>query len=146
MSPYYRELRSKIGTQLLLVPCVAGLVHDREGRLLLQQKEDGSWSLPAGAIEPGEDAEAAMHRELYEETGLKALELSLVKCFGGEEFRFTYQDQNRVEYVVLMFLCVTENLALAPIDPETVALKFFTKQDFPGLALPYPIELLYASK
>jgi 8-oxo-dGTP pyrophosphatase MutT (NUDIX family) len=144
MSPYYRQLRAKIGTQMLLVPCVAGLVHDAEGRLLLQEKDDGSWSLPAGAIEPGEDAESAMRRELYEETGLVATKLTLLGCFSGERFRFTYPDQNQVEYIVLMYRCNTSNLELAPIDPETVSLGFFAKRDFPGLALPYPLETLYS--
>lgn len=99
---YYKQLRRQIGKSLLLVLGVAALVHDSSGRLLLQRKSDGYWSLPAGAIEPGETPEEAMRRELLEETGLYAQRFTLICCFGGNAFRYTYPDGNGVEYVVLM--------------------------------------------
>ena len=57
MSPYYQSLRDTLGSRLLLMPSVAAIIHDAEGRLLLIQKQDGSYSLPAGTIEPGETPE-----------------------------------------------------------------------------------------
>ncbi len=48
----------------------------RDGKILLAQRSKppltGIWSLPGGHIEPGEKAIAAAHRELREETGIKA--------------------------------------------------------------------------
>lgn len=56
------------------VPCVGALVYDDHGRLLLVQRANppaaGSWSLPGGRVEPGEDDAAAVAREVAEETGL----------------------------------------------------------------------------
>ncbi|WP_232660429.1 NUDIX hydrolase [Pseudonocardia sp. TRM90224] len=56
------------------VPCVGGLVHDPDGRLLLVQRRNepgrGLWSIPGGRIEAGETHEAALVREMQEETGL----------------------------------------------------------------------------
>jgi len=53
----------------------------RGGEVLLIQRGKGAyrglWSLPGGAIELGETAEAAARRELTEETGLLASELTL---------------------------------------------------------------------
>jgi ADP-ribose pyrophosphatase YjhB (NUDIX family) len=46
----------------------------RDGRVLLgRRREDpgaGRWDLPGGFLEEGEDALAALHREVLEETGL----------------------------------------------------------------------------
>ena len=56
------------------VPCVGAVVRDAEGRLLLVRRARppaaGTWSLPGGRIEPGEDDAAAVTREVNEETGL----------------------------------------------------------------------------
>ena len=55
MSPYFQQLRAKIGHDLLLLPSVAAVIRNSDGRLLLQEKASGEgWSLPAGAIEPAE--------------------------------------------------------------------------------------------
>jgi 8-oxo-dGTP diphosphatase len=57
------------------IPCVGGVVKDREGRLLLikhgHEPGAGLWSLPGGRIEPGETDAEALVREMLEETGLE---------------------------------------------------------------------------
>ena len=63
LSPYVAALRRRVGQDLLLLPGVAAVIHDGDGRVLLQQRsDDGSWSLPAGAIEPGESLGAFLTR------------------------------------------------------------------------------------
>lgn len=56
------------------VRCVGGIVHDPDGRLLLIRRAHppgkGLWSLPGGRVEHGESDEAALIREVREETGL----------------------------------------------------------------------------
>jgi 8-oxo-dGTP diphosphatase len=56
------------------IPCVAAVIKDRAGRLLLIRRGHepgaGLWSLPGGRIEPGETREQALRREVLEETGL----------------------------------------------------------------------------
>lgn len=56
------------------VPCVGAVVHDSSGRLLLvrrgREPSVGTWSLPGGRVEPGEDDATAVAREVLEETGL----------------------------------------------------------------------------
>ena len=71
MSPYFQQLRAIIGHDLLLLPSVAAVIRNSDGRLLLQEKASGEgWSLPAGAIEPSESPAQAVRREVLEETGL----------------------------------------------------------------------------
>lgn len=54
--------------------CVGAVVHDAAGRLLMIRRGTppgrGLWTLPGGRVEPGESDEAAVVRELLEETGL----------------------------------------------------------------------------
>lgn len=55
---------------------VAGLVENECGEWLVVMKRygglKGMWSLPAGFVKPGETIDQACHRELLEETGIKA--------------------------------------------------------------------------
>lgn len=54
---------------------VAGVLSDTGGRVLLAQRPAdrdfaGLWEFPGGKVEPGEDAHAALARELHEELGI----------------------------------------------------------------------------
>lgn len=143
-SSYILDLRAKIGNQLLLLPGVAAVVHDDDGRLLLQSKAGSEgWSLPAGAIEPGEAPYDALRREVLEETGRAVVTSEIIGVFGGEDFRYTYPNGHQVEYTVILFRCTLEDEASHPIDGETVELRYFARQDMPALALPYPTALLF---
>jgi ADP-ribose pyrophosphatase YjhB (NUDIX family) len=56
------------------IPCVGAVVFDPARRLLLVRRANppaqGLWSIPGGRVEPGEHDEAAIVREVAEETGL----------------------------------------------------------------------------
>lgn len=143
MSPHYQNIRDQIGSGLLLIPSVAALIRDSSGAILLQEKSDGSWSLPAGAIEPGESPSEALAREVFEETGLIVDGSRLIGAFGGSDFRHTYPNGDQVEYTVLLFECSASQSSNPSIDEETVSLQFFSEEQFPGLGLPYPNRLLY---
>src|SRR5438309_11521546 len=60
---------------------VAAAVIERPGAFLLAQRPAGKpypgyWEFPGGKIEPGEDARAALVRELREELGIEVREAS----------------------------------------------------------------------
>jgi putative (di)nucleoside polyphosphate hydrolase len=66
-------------------PCVGIMVLNRAGlvwagrRIALADSEmagtDRLWQMPQGGIDPGEEAEPAAKRELYEETGMRSVSL-----------------------------------------------------------------------
>lgn len=138
MSTYYQNLRQKTGNQLLFTPSVGAIIRDASGRILFQDPGGPFWSLPAGAIEPGEPPAKAVIREVYEETGLIVRPVRLIGCFGGEAFRLTYPDQNQVEYIAFIFACDVLEGTLTAIDGESKQLCYFDRKDRPPLALPYP--------
>ena len=83
-SDYIKEVRSKVGTIPLLIPAVAGVILNENRELLLQEKSDDKWSLPAGRIEPQESPVQALIREVSEETGLTVKVERLLGVFGCE--------------------------------------------------------------
>ena len=145
MSPYYQSLRETLGSRLLLMPSIAAVIHDAEGRLLLIQKQDGSYSLPAGAIEPGESPEAALIREVREETGFKVTSATLVAALGGEGFRFTYPNGHEVEYTILLYSCEATADGAILDQTESHQIAFFTRDMLPNLGLPYDSDLLFTT-
>jgi len=139
------DLRASIGNRLLLLPSVAAVIHNRAGNLLLQEKASGEgWSLPAGAIEPGETPQEAVAREVMEETGLAVSAASILGVFGGRDFRYTYPNGHRVEYVITLFECHVLRNKGTWTDAETRSLRYFARDEMPSLALPYPKSALFA--
>ena len=146
MSPYFHALRSKLGNALLLVPSVAAVIRDEQGRVLLQEKRfNEGWSLPAGAIEPGETPQATLVREVREETGLDVVPSSVIGVFGGAGFRYVYPNRDTVEYTVIVFKCVVVGGRIGAVDNETKSLRYFTRSEMPQLALPYPVDTFFSA-
>lgn len=112
--------------------------------MLLQEKSAWEgWSLPAGAIEPGETPEQALRRELLEDTGLTVEPIGILGVFGGTEFRYKYPNGDLVEYTVVLYRCEVLGKGTAPLDPETHSLRYFGAAELPQIVLPYPEDVLF---
>jgi 8-oxo-dGTP diphosphatase len=90
-------------------PAVGAVVLAADGRVLLVKRgrppKVGAWTLPGGHVEPSESFEAAIVREVREETGLTVeprLALGVVRVV-GEGFRYDIHE----------FLCDVQG----PADP-----------------------------
>ena len=145
MSAYFKRLRSQVGHDLLLCPGVAAVIPDGQGRILFQERPDGEpWSLPAGSIEPGETPEAAIKREVEEETGLIVEPETILGVYGGLDFRYVYPSGDEIEFTVILFRCRVAGGSLTAGDNETKSLAYFSREDAPSLALPYPLKVLFS--
>ncbi|HDR7712929.1 NUDIX domain-containing protein [Bacillus cereus] len=138
MSLYYKKIREQLGHELILIPSVAAVIKNEQGKILFQYPGGEYWSLPAGAIEPGETPEEAVIREVWEETGLKVQVKKQKGVFGGEEFHYTYANGDKVEYIIVVYECEITSGKLKSIDGESLKLQYFSFSEKPTLALPYP--------
>lgn len=142
ISSFYQALRDRVGTDLLMMPAVAAVLRDRQGRILAQQTHDLNWSLPAGAVEPGEAPALAITREVREETGLIVRATRVLGVVGGPDCRIVYANGDQVEYVVTVFECEAVAGTLIESNEETRALRWFALPDMPPLPFPYDEAIL----
>lgn len=146
VSRYVSELREVVGSRLLLIPGVAALLRDREGRVLLQLRaDDGSWNLPAGAVDPGETPFEAIVREVREETGLHVVPGRIAGVFGGPGHRHTYPNGDRVEPTTIVFECAVVGGEIRKQPDETEALRYVSPEEAARHLPEYPPELFDGS-
>ena len=139
ISPYLKNLRGKVGNQILQIPSAAAIIRDESGKILLVKSANSDvWGLPAGAIDLGETPAEAVIREVFEETSLQVLPVKIVGVFGGEKVRYIYANGDSVEYFIVVFECEITNGKLLNQDGEVSEFKYFAVEEMPQLAIPYP--------
>jgi 8-oxo-dGTP pyrophosphatase MutT (NUDIX family) len=139
ISPYMKNLRTHLGTQLVMSPSVAAIIRDPAGRILfLVRADNGLWDLPAGAVDPGETPAQAIVREVREETGLIVEPTAVLGVFGGESYRLEYDNGDIVEYTVIVFECRVVGGELGGLDDETAELHFISAAERPPLPAEFP--------
>jgi 8-oxo-dGTP pyrophosphatase MutT (NUDIX family) len=136
MPPFLRDLRRRIGHDLLLLPAVNVRVLDDRGRLLLAHHRDrGLWVLPGGIIEPSESPADAAVRETWEETGYVVELTGLFGLFGGPNTVATYSNGDRAAYVSSVFRARTIGGALRAGADEISEVRFVSADEF--IVLPH---------
>lgn len=108
---------------------VGGVVIDRDRVLLVKRAHPplaGEWTLPGGGIEVGETLEAAVAREVREETGLEVTVGPLVELLD----RIHLDDEHRVEYhfVIADYLCGVAGGTLAA-DSDAADARWVTEAE-----------------
>jgi 8-oxo-dGTP diphosphatase len=118
----------------------AQAVLERDGKVLLGRRANdpgaGRWDLPGGFIDEGENALAALRRELREETGL---EIAVVEFLGTWNERYWDRD-----VLCLTWLAHVVGGAQRAGD-DLVELRWFAPPELPGpaeLAFPTFVEIL----
>jgi len=107
--------------------------------LLIKRKEPpfkGKWALPGGLVKDKESLDAAVERELKEETGVQINYLEQLYSFGSPK----RDPRNRVVSISYYALVRPDAFTLAP-STDALEAKWFNIEDLPRLAFDHPIIL-----
>jgi len=129
---YVRQLRQRIGNDLLLMPAVAGVVIDDDGRVLLGRRSDtGRWAVVGGILEPGEELAAAVVREIFEETAVVCEPTRISGVYLSPVV--TYPSTGDVaQYVVTTFACRYVSGVAKVNDDESLDVGWFAPDALPA--------------
>lgn len=110
------------------IPVVAGILV-RNGQIMISRRPAGAhmgmkWEFPGGKIEPGETPEAALSRELREETGAEA---EAVRIYDAKLWAYP-------EKTVLLLFYVARLLSGEPRPLEGQALAWVRPDELDGYA------------
>lgn len=127
------RLREKVGTDLLFLPAVCGIVVDDAGRVLLNRRTDtGRWALLGGILDPGEDVAAGVVREVLEETGVHVRPDRIVGVWTVPPLE--YPNGDRASYVVTAFRCTPLTGEARVNDDESLEVAWFAQEALPPLS------------
>jgi 8-oxo-dGTP pyrophosphatase MutT (NUDIX family) len=132
ISEYLRNLRTKIGHDMVLMPGVSAVIFNSVDEILLQRTKDhAGWLLVGGAIDPGEEPADAIIREVREETSLEVLTERIVAIFTDPPSH--YPNGDVVMYLRIAFLCRPVSGEPRINDDESLEVRYFPLSDLPPL-------------
>jgi ADP-ribose pyrophosphatase YjhB (NUDIX family) len=130
---YHGQIRALAGDEPVLIfvgaRCVA---RDADGRvLLIRRRDNGLWALPAGAMEIGDSIAACAARELREESGLRAGEVTPFAMYSGPDYTSTNMYGHTYQVFSTAFLVESWSGELLTETDETTGAGFFAPDDMP---------------
>ncbi|MEV8374641.1 NUDIX domain-containing protein [Kribbella sp. NPDC056861] len=132
MPDYVRDLRKLVGSRPLLLVAACTIVQNPTGAILPQRNaETGRWGIPGGAMELGETLEETAQRELHEETGLTAHDLTLIDLYSGPEWFLQYPNGDQAYVVGATFLVTHTEGNARPDGIECDKLEYFAPTALP---------------
>ncbi|MBE1876608.1 NUDIX hydrolase [Myceligenerans pegani] len=105
-----------------IVPAVSVIARDESGRVLLIHRTDNDlWSIPGGAMEPGESVRQAAVRETREETGYDVDVTGLVGVYTDPRHVIAYSDgEVRSQFSICVTATVTGGQARTSSESSEV--------------------------
>ncbi|MCA1057678.1 NUDIX hydrolase [Rossellomorea aquimaris] len=140
---YIMDLREIVGSRPLIMAGACVIIVNSNKELLLQLRKDNHcWGLAGGSLEIGETLEQVAKRELLEETGLLANELTLFNVYSGSDFYYQYPHGDEVYNVVTVYICRDYEGRLRKDENEVEELKFFNMADIPSTISPPDLPII----
>ncbi|WP_107942419.1 NUDIX hydrolase [Metasolibacillus sp. FSL H7-0170] len=130
---YIKELRKIVGSRPLIMVGACIIIMNEQNEILLQHRKDNDcWGLIGGSMELGESLEQVAYREMLEETGLNAKQLTLFKIYSGEDFYYQYPHGDEVYLVVAAYECKSYTGMLRHDKKEAFEVRFFPLNQLPS--------------
>ncbi|GAA2961566.1 NUDIX domain-containing protein [Glutamicibacter bergerei] len=128
---FITDLRTRIGHDLLWLSGVKVVVFNGSAVLLVRRVDNGLWTLPAGIIEPGDEASHTAVREVLEETGVRC---ELTHLLGvGVTAPATYPNGDHAQYLDIVFRAIHLGGEARINDDENLEVGYFELSDRPSL-------------
>ena len=130
---YIGGLRTLAGDERVLISIGAhGLVRDADGRILLiQRSDDRTWALPGGTMELGETLRECAIREVREEAGLVARDVTPFGLYTRARDWFPNPYGHSYQYIALMCRIDGYDGELARVTDESVDAGWFAPDALP---------------
>lgn len=124
-----------------VVPAASAVVVDETDRILLVKRTDNShWTIPGGALDPGEDIATCCRREVKEESGLEVAIDSLVGIYSNPRHVVEYSDGELRQQFSVCFACHPLNGDLTT-SHETSEVGFFSVNEIETMSVHPSIRL-----
>lgn len=116
-----------------LIPAASAVVANDGGEILLQRRSDNDlWSIPGGAMEPGETIRQTAVREVREETGIEVEPIWLVGIYSDPNHVVEYSDGEVRQQFSVCFACQPVGGELSTSD-ESLEVGYFAPDAIEGM-------------
>ena len=133
MGDYLKGIRKLIGHQPIIVPhSLVVLFNDEDEVLLIERTDDGYFDFPGGGIDLAETSDFAAKRELFEETGIIADEITLFKVYTGEITHYVYANGDEIYGTDFVYICNKWHGELKGQIEEVKSLGFYPTYSLPN--------------
>lgn len=107
------------------------MLNDQNQILLQRRGDDNNWCIPGGGMDLGETVEETAIREVFEETGLNIVEMTLFNIYSGKQQHHIYPNGDEVYFVNVVFISRKYHGHIIIDDFETKELKYFDLTNIP---------------
>jgi ADP-ribose pyrophosphatase YjhB (NUDIX family) len=129
---YCDNIRKMIGNSPLIIVRPSVLIVNQVGEILLYRYIGDNWMIPGGILQLNESVEECIHRNIFQDIGLKLKKLSIFGVYSGNKL-INRVEETGDEYhnVAIGYLCTEYEGEINPDQNQVIEAKFFNLKHLP---------------